>query len=554
MIGVIANSSQHNAVREFFELFKTPWEFCCGDRDYEVLICADDGAVPNSLAKLIVIYSSHKVPIDSLDMIQINTKLRGNRILLGQGMRIPLYGDSATFAYDGACILQDEESRQAAAYVASAAHGRTVVRIGYDLFDEVAVLLTEGQPCANASIPSLDFHISVLRNLIVRSGLPFVEIPPVPNGYRFIACLTHDVDHPSIRLHMLDRTMFGFLYRAVIASFLAVLRGRASLRTLLTNWAAALKLPFIYLGLAEDFWNQLDAYTRLEGRARSSFFVIPFKGRPGTNGEKSAPAQRASGYSANNIASEVRQLQSEGHEIGLHGIDAWHDSSKARAEVEEIRQITGTREVGVRMHWLYFDKQSPAVLEAAGVDYDSTVGYNEAVGYRAGTAQVYKPLEATKLLELPLHIMDTALFFPGRQNLSRAEAGKLVNAIIEHAVLLGGVVTVNWHDRSIAPERLWGDFYSTLLEECDKKGAWLANAGETVRWFRERRAARFDEVDSGASAQPFNASDDAGKRLPGLFLRVHSAGDQSLRTDDMSYSSNAACTQSEAADTMVQRG
>jgi len=243
-----------------------------------------------------------------------------------------------------------------------------VVRIGYDLFDEVAVLLTEGQPCANASIPSLDFHISVLRNLIVRSGLPFVEIPPVPNGYRFIACLTHDVDHPSIRLHMLDRTMFGFLYRAVIASFLAVLRGRASLRTLLTNWAAALKLPFIYLGLAKDFWNQLDAYTRLEGRARSSFFVIPFKGRPGTNGEKSAPAQRASGYSANNIASEVRQLQSEGHEIGLHGIDAWHDSSKARAEVEEIRQITGTREVGVRMHWLYFDKQSPAVLEAAGVD------------------------------------------------------------------------------------------------------------------------------------------------------------------------------------------
>jgi peptidoglycan/xylan/chitin deacetylase (PgdA/CDA1 family) len=381
-----------------------------------------------------------------------------------------------------------------------------------------------------------------------------VEIPPVPNGYRFIACLTHDVDHPSIRRHMLDRTMFGFLYRAVIASFFAVLRGRANLRTLLTNWAAALKLPFIYLGLAKDFWNQLDAYTRLEGRARSSFFVIPFKGRPGANGEKPAPAQRASGYSADDIALEVRQLQSEGHEIGLHGIDAWHDSSKARVEMQEIRQITGTREVGVRMHWLYFDKRSPAVLEAAGIDYDSTVGYNEAVGYRAGTAQVYKPLEAAKLLELPLHIMDTALFFPGRQNLSPAEASKIVAAIIEHAVLLGGVVTINWHDRSIAPERLWGGFYSTILEECDKKGAWFASAGETVRWFRARRAATFDEVDSEAGAQSFHASGEAGKRMPGLFLRIHSAGDQALRDHDTSYGSGTACTQSEATDTMVQRG
>ena len=27
MIGVIADPAEHNVVREFFELFKTPWEF-----------------------------------------------------------------------------------------------------------------------------------------------------------------------------------------------------------------------------------------------------------------------------------------------------------------------------------------------------------------------------------------------------------------------------------------------------------------------------------------------------------------------------------------------
>ena len=64
------------------------------------------------------------------------------------------------------------------------------------------------------------------------------------------------------------------------------------------------------------------------------------------------------------------------------------------------------------MHWLYYDQQSPVALEQAEAVYDSTIGYKETVGYRAGTTQVYKPLQVTRLLELPMHVMDTALFYP----------------------------------------------------------------------------------------------------------------------------------------------
>jgi hypothetical protein len=32
MIGIIANPTEHSVVREFFELFKTPWEFYRSDR------------------------------------------------------------------------------------------------------------------------------------------------------------------------------------------------------------------------------------------------------------------------------------------------------------------------------------------------------------------------------------------------------------------------------------------------------------------------------------------------------------------------------------------
>ena len=75
-----------------------------------------------------------------------------------------------------------------------------MIRLGFDLFAEVRHLLTEGQPTEFASIPTLDLHISLLRELIVSQGMALVEIPPLPAGHRFIVCLTHDVDHPSCAL------------------------------------------------------------------------------------------------------------------------------------------------------------------------------------------------------------------------------------------------------------------------------------------------------------------------------------------------------------------
>jgi hypothetical protein len=44
MIGVIANPSEHDGVREFFELFKTPWDLWRDDREYDVLLCVGDGS------------------------------------------------------------------------------------------------------------------------------------------------------------------------------------------------------------------------------------------------------------------------------------------------------------------------------------------------------------------------------------------------------------------------------------------------------------------------------------------------------------------------------
>jgi hypothetical protein len=522
MIGVIADSAEQDVVREFFELLKTPWEFYRRDRRYDVLLCAGGDQVEGT-ARLVLFYAGRKTHFDDEQEAQTGQQRRHTCILAYRGNRIPIYGATTTFPERESGFLMDEDSEECVAYVTRSGE-RGLARIGYDLFSEVRTLLTTGQLPANADMPALELHIALLRDLIIGCGIPLVEIPPVPDGYQCIVCLTHDVDHPSIRHHKWDHTAFGFLYRAVFGSLRNLMRGRIPIQDMVNNWGAAFRLPLVHLGLAKDFWRDFDdRYLELEKGLRSTFFVIPFKDRPGENSHGPAPMFRAARYDARDIADTLQKLLTAGCEVGLHGIDAWLDSSRGQEELDEIRRLTGVSEIGARMHWLYYDQQSPVALEKAGAAYDSTIGYNETVGYRAGTTQVYKPLEASWLLELPLHVMDTALFYPAHLGLSPQQARTLLGRMADNAVQFGGCLTINWHDRSIAPERLWDEHYRDLVEDLKSRGAWFATAGQAISWFRKRRSVVFESDCIEPDAVRATVAPDHIDNLPGLRLRIYTA-------------------------------
>lgn len=522
MIGVIAEPRDHEVVREFFELFKTPWEFYRGDGEYDVLLCAGNAQF-DAKAKLVLFYAGRRIHFDDQQRLQSNQQPGHASVVTYQGTRIPIYGDTITFPTQRNGLLTDESSQECAAYLDESGD-RVLARIGYDLFVEVRTLLTVGQPPVNASLPALELHIAILRDLITACGVSLVEIPPVPDGYRFVACLTHDVDHPSIRQHKLDHTLVGFLFRAVFGSMVEVVLGRMSIRDAIKNWAAAFTLPFVYMGVAKDFWRDFDdRYLELEKGLPSTFFVIPRKNYPGERVDGSAPALRAARYDANDLADTICRLRAAGCEVGLHGIDAWLDSTTGHEELEELRRLTGTSEIGVRMHWLYYNEKSPTVLEKAEVAYDSTVGYNETVGYRAGTTQAYKPLGVERLLELPMHVMDTALFYLSYLGLSPRTSAIRLRQMADTVAEFGGCLTVNWHDRSLAPERLWGRSYRNLIQELKSLGAWFATAGQAVSWFRKRRSAVFetDSIEPGVVRVKVAAAH--ANILPALRLRIHKA-------------------------------
>ncbi|MGA8659158.1 MAG: hypothetical protein WB586_23760, partial [Chthoniobacterales bacterium] len=278
MIGVAVHTRERVIAAEFFELFKTPWEFFRSGEQYDVVLGTSDNFHCDA-PRLVLILDGEATPFETEQKIRVKSRV-GGFVVSNEGKRLPIYGRLATFSGHPNPLLKDEATQEPVAFV-SRSGAATILRVGYNLFEEVRFLLTIGQPAGNAGIPTLEEHIAWLRDWISRAGILLVEIPPIPNGHDFIGCLTHDIDHPGLRNHWCDHTMFGFLFRSTVGTLVNVCRGRKPVRSLWRNLRAACLLPFVHLGTAKDFWAEFDRYVEMEAGHGSTFFVIPRRDYPG---------------------------------------------------------------------------------------------------------------------------------------------------------------------------------------------------------------------------------------------------------------------------------
>jgi hypothetical protein len=491
MIGVISKDYQKPIVEEFFQLFKVPWEFYDGGKTYDVIITTNT-EVSTPAAQLVIISGPEKTP-GGRNHAEQNRSQSRPVLLEHLHYQFPVYRDLSLFESSSKAFIKIKDRDEKAGIEYTDPNRRTL-RIGYDLFDEIAFLLSHGQPVEYAQIPTAEIHIAMLRSWILDAGIPLIEVPPVPSGYTFTVCLTHDVDFMNIRDHKFDRSVLGFISRVLFPHYVKDLMYKISWDRILKNWKALLSIPGVYLGLFRDFWFDIDRYMEIEKGICSTFFFIPFRGTPGDPVKNNTPSYRAARYNINDHKVLIEDLYKKGHEIGVHGIDAWHSPQKGLQELETVRQIAGENNVGIRMHWLYFSEDSPKALEEAGFLYDSTMGYNDEVGYKTGTAQVYLLNGSSRVFELPLNIMDTTLFYRGRMGLSEPEALRLCRRLMDDMNAYGGVFTINWHTRSLSPERNWDEFYIELLKILKTKNVWFATAGQAVNWFKKRRSFHFNDV------------------------------------------------------------
>ncbi len=284
-----------------------------------------------------------------------------------------------------------------------------------------------------------------------------------PEDKKFSVCLTHDIDDLYPRL---SHTALSSLYCASSLDYhglkdqlLWKIKGKQY--SPYRNFRQIMKLEEKYGG-------------------RSSFYFLT-----------SDTDIKRFRYAIEDLENELGVIIDRGWEVGLHGdVRAYRDLDELKSQKARLEKVLNKKVSGYRNHYLRFKVPDTwEILARAGFKYDSTLGYNNAVGFRNGMCHPYKPynLESNSeidILEIPLTIMDSGMFWHKR---SFAEAWSISKGLIDQVERYNGVLTLLWHNYVFGSSFRddWVRLYDRILRYCHEKNAWITSGEDMYRWWSE---------------------------------------------------------------------
>jgi len=173
----------------------------------------------------------------------------------------------------------------------------------------------------------------------------------------------------------------------------------------------------------------------------------------------------------------IRKITENGHKVGLHSsYSSYLDFDQLIKEKNILKDIIDTENFGVRNHYLRIKvPESLRLFEKANLTHDSSLGYSQCYGYRAGTCYpyyIFDVLENRKLniKEYPLIIMDGTIieFYP---ELDKPQ--KVLAVIKKHIDVISfykGTFVFLIHNNSLEQFQYpWRLIYEKILKYCEIK-------------------------------------------------------------------------------------
>ena len=311
------------------------------------------------------------------------------------------------------------------------------------------------------------------------------EKPKWPDNKPYAVCITHDVDVISLQSKKENFRRMKHIFKT-----------RSQQKTKQNLIIAFESLVNITNSMfsSEDPYHRIEDWLKVEQEvgARSTFFFAPehvLKSHFTDCWYKYDDKLRFEGEKIT-VAELMRELNRRGWEIGLH--PSWHSSNSVdemKYQKEQIEKVLDCEIVSVRQHCLHFDNRiTPSIQEAAGFKYDSTLGFNDNIGFRRGTSYAYPlyNIENNKILpvwELPLIIQDGAMFNHRKgMRLDKVKALEYIQMIAEKVKEVGGILTLLWHPHLIVDEISWNTFQEGL-KMLQKDDPWFASVREIGDWW-----------------------------------------------------------------------
>jgi len=373
-------------------------------------------------------------------------------------------------------------------------------KIGFDLINIVFYLLSRQEEyiykhrdlwdCFSATystlyengilgVPVINYYIKHIRTYIQQK----IRQPSEPmwkNGASCAVILSHDVDrllpkYISITLNRMlkaRKNLDAFsIFMSSIKEFLSISESKSS-KWDLSDWTDKED----ELGFRSTFF--LAANTKDRHVDDPSYWI---NSKLIYEGKKMA------------LCDVAKIIENEGWEIGLHGsMNSYRDQELLSKERDLLINQTGCSVFGIRQHYLRFDvNKTWRIYESLGFGYDTTLGFNERNGFRAGIALPFYPYDMQNnreynLIELPMSIMDGNFFSNISEKLDYNKSVQRFNTLINHVLQTGGLLVINFHPHyRNYPD--WWALYEYILNYLAKSSAWVATGKEVFSWWSERR-------------------------------------------------------------------
>jgi hypothetical protein len=307
---------------------------------------------------------------------------------------------------------------------------------------------------------------------------PFLAAAPWPEGRRWAAAFTHDLD-----------AVAAWPVFTALRVVELLRKGETALAARTLGAAARSVASRPLLDAALDVLRREAACG-----VRSSWFLLC--GTPTWTTMRAGDiTYRAESRDARRI---VERAAAQECEIGLHG--SFETSERKGAFSEQrarLAAIAGRPPAGVRQHYLRMRLgETQRWMAKAGFAYDSTSGFPDRNGFRLGVADVLPVWDDERAAALPL---DTVPFAWMDRALSKYRGVERPDAWIDDALELAaecrhveGLWVGIWHPNLAAPLGFPGApaAFSRLLEEVTSASPFVAPLDALVRWRVARRGLR----------------------------------------------------------------
>lgn len=331
--------------------------------------------------------------------------------------------------------------------------------------------------CGLLNVPPIHRYADLLGDLLRERGVEVRPMPRWPNGANYAVALTHDVDLPERPAR--GRVLLGELWhggtrsrREAYWDLRSTLRSRGMYDSCL---APATRRPE---------WD-FPLICELERRhnLRSAFYFSVVHRDAGDRCDVTYDVRQR------RYRRLFRRLRTGGWEVGLHASYLTRLGTPTVAgQVQTLAAAGADPIAGVRHHYLQIDRTDPirSLLEHsdAGLMYDTSIGFNDCAGLRAGIALPYRPydsgrMEARVFVELPMTLAD--------MHLPREDEAAAITVVSDHLDCvrsLGGLAVLNWHVGHWYTDPAWRAAYVAVCEMLSGDAeAWIATPREIARWW-----------------------------------------------------------------------